>query len=152
MVARVERREVGADNGVRAPTPADAPAIAELMLAAYSGTVDDEGETSEETLALVRQIFAGGLGTMLWNISEVTERAGRVVCAALCTVWEGRPFVALVVTAPEHKRQGLARAALARAINRLAAAGDPLLRLVVTQGNDAAERLCAGLGFLPEPR
>ncbi len=150
MVARVQRREVAADPGVRAPRPADAEAIAELMLAAYRGTIDDEGETPEETLELVRRLFAGEYGVMLWNISEVTERDGRLAAAIICTVWEGRPFLAFTVTAPAFKGQGLARAGLTRAINRLAAAGDPILRLVVTQGNTPAERLYASLGFQPE--
>jgi ribosomal protein S18 acetylase RimI-like enzyme len=149
-VARVQRREVAADACVRAPGWADAAAIAELMLAAYRGTIDDEGETPQETLEVVRQMFAGEFGVMLWNISEVTERDGRVVAATICTVWEGRPFVAFSVTAPEYKGRGLARAGLARAINRMAAAGDPLVRLVVTRGNTAAERLYASLGFMPE--
>lgn len=152
MVARVQRREVAADPRVRAPRMADARAIAELMLAAYRGTIDDEGETPEETLDVVQQLFAGEYGAMLWNISEVTERDGRLVSATICTVWEGRPFVAFAVTAPEYKGRGLARAGLMRAINRLAAAGDPVLRLVVTRGNTAAERLYDSLGFVPEAR
>lgn len=150
MAARVQRREVAADAGVRAPQPADAALVAELMLAAYRGTIDDEGETPEETLEVVQQLMAGEYGVMLWNISEVTERAGHLVAATMCTVWEGRPFVAFMVTAPGFKGQGLARAGLTRAINRLAAAGDPVLRLVVTQGNTPAERLYRSLGFVPE--
>lgn len=155
MAARVLRREVAADPGVRAPRMADAQAVATLMLDAYRGTIDDEGETPAETLEVVQQLFAGQYGTMLWNISEVTERAStagsRLVAATICTVWEGRPFVAFSVTAPDCKRQGLARAGLVRAINRLAAAGDPVLRLVVTHGNEPAERLYSSLGFVAEP-
>lgn len=150
MAARVMRREVDADPGVRAPVAADAPALAELMLAAYRGTIDDEGETPEETLDVVQRMFAGEFGTVLWNISEVTERDGRLVAATMCTVWEGRPFVAFMITAPGYKGRGLARAGLTRAINRLAAAGDPVLRLVVTAGNAPAERLYTSLGFVAE--
>ena len=150
MAARVMRREVQADAGVRAPVAADAPALAALMLAAYRGTIDDEGETPAETLDVVQRLFASEFGTMLWNISEVTERDGRLVAATMCTVWEGRPFVAFMVTAPEFKGRGLARAGLMRAINRLAAAGDPVLRLVVTAGNTPAERLYGTLGFVAE--
>jgi GNAT superfamily N-acetyltransferase len=153
MVARVQRREVAdAAPGlvVRAPTHADAEAIAGLVLDAYRGTIDDEGETPAETLDMVRQLFAGEYGVMLWNVSELTFDAGRPVAATMCTVWQGRPFVAFMVTAPAWKGRGLARAGLARAINRLAAAGDPLVRLVVTEGNVPAERLYADLGFVPE--
>lgn len=150
MAARVQRREVAPDPGVRNPRPADAAAISELMLAAYRGTIDDEGETPEETLDLVQRLFAGEYGAMLWNVSEVTERDGRLVAATICTVFEGRPFVAFMVTAPAWKGRGLARAGLTRAINRLAVAGDPMLRLVVTHGNTPAERLYASLGFVAE--
>lgn len=150
MAARVERREVAPDPGVRAPRRADAPAIAELMLAAYRGTIDDEGETPEETLDVVQRLFDGEYGAMLWNVSEVTERDGRLVAATICTVFEGRPFVAFMITAPEWKGRGLARAGLTRALNRLAVAGDPILRLVVTIGNLPAERLYASLGFVAE--
>jgi ribosomal protein S18 acetylase RimI-like enzyme len=150
MAARVERREVAPDPGVRAPRRSDAPAVAALMLDAYRGTIDDDGETPQETLDLVERLFAGEYGSVLWNVSEVTERDGRIVAAAVCTVFEGRPFLAFLVTAPEWKGRGLARAALTRAINRLAVAGDPLLRLVVTHGNAPAERLYASLGFVVE--
>lgn len=150
MAARVERREVAPDPGVRAPRRSDASAIAALMLDAYRGTIDDDGETPQETLEMVERLFAGEYGAVLWNVSEVTERDGRIVAAAVCTVFEGRPFLAFLVTAPAWKGRGLARAGLTRAINRLAVAGDPMLRLVVTQGNEPAERLYASLGFVVE--
>ncbi len=153
MVARVQRREVAETEPgllVRAPTHGDAEVLAELVLSAYRGTIDDEGETPAETLEMVRQLFAGAYGVMLWNVSELCFSEGRPVAATICTVWQGRPFVAFMVTAPAWKGRGLARAGLTRAINRLAAAGDPLLRLVVTVGNVPAERLYADLGFVPE--
>lgn len=153
MVARVQRREladIAPGLTVRAPVHADAEKLAELVLAAYRGTIDDEGETPDETLEMVRQLFAGEYGVMLWNVSELCLSQGRPVAATICTVWQGRPFVAFMVTAPEWKGRGLARAGLTRAINRLAAAGDPLLRLVVTVGNVPAEKLYTSLGFVPE--
>jgi RimJ/RimL family protein N-acetyltransferase len=87
---------------------------------------------------------------MLWDASEVIERAGRVVAATLITRWQGLPFVAFTLTAPNHQGRGLARAGLLRSINRLAAAEETVLRLVVTQGNAPAERLYERLGFRPE--
>ena len=135
----------------RPPTPADAEALARLMHAAYAGTIDDEGETLDDTRAVVAQYFAGAFGPPMPAVSEVTDRAGELLAATLLTQWWGGPFVAFMITAPEAQRQGLARAGLTRALNRLAADDEPWLRLVVTEGNTRAEALYASLGFVPVP-
>ena len=150
LSAPVAEHPAAADPQARAPTLADAEALAALMLDAYRGTIDDEGETLDDARAAVRQLFDGEFGAMLWAVSEVSARAGRLVSATLLTRWQERPFVAFMMTAPGQQRQGLARAGLRRAINRLAAAGDTVLRLVVTQGNTRAEALYESLGFRPE--
>ena len=108
-----------------------------------------EGETLDETRAVVAQYFAGVFGPPMPAVSEVTEREGALVAATLLTQWWGGPFVAFMVTAPDAQRQGLARAGLTRALNRLAAGDEPWLRLVVTQGNSRAEALYESLGFVP---
>lgn len=136
---------------VRPPTPEDAEALARLMHAAYAGTIDDEGETLDDTRAVVAQYFAGEFGPPMPAVSEVTERAGELLAATLLTQWWGGPFVAFMITAPQAQRQGLARAGLTRALNRLGAGDEPWLRLVVTEGNTRAEALYASLGFVPVP-
>lgn len=152
LSAPVVRREVAGDPQARPPTPDDAEELAQLMHEAYADTIDDEGETLDETRAVVRQWMDGEFGTPLWAVSEVTARAGRLVSATLLTIWEERPFVAFMLTAPRHQGRGLARAGLLRAINRLAAGDETVVRLVVTQGNAPAERLYERLGFRPEAR
>jgi uncharacterized protein (DUF924 family)/RimJ/RimL family protein N-acetyltransferase len=141
------RQRVAEDARPRGPQPEDGDALAALMLEAYRGTLDDDGETPEETRAAVQQLFDGVFGPLLWAVSEVVEDGGRLVAATLITIWEDRPFVAFTVTAPSHQRQGLARAGLQRAMNRLRAGDETELQLVVTQGNTQAERLYASLGF-----
>jgi hypothetical protein len=42
--------------------PDDAPALAQLMLDAYRGTIDDEGETGEEALAEFNAMLDGKYG------------------------------------------------------------------------------------------
>jgi RimJ/RimL family protein N-acetyltransferase len=150
LSAPVLQRAVAADARARPPEPADADALTTLMFDAYRGGIDDEGENLIDTRAVVQQLFDGDFGTMLWPLSEVVEGEGTLLAATLLTRWQQQPFVAFMLTAPTHRRQGLARAGLARAINRLAAAGEPRLRLVVTQGNTAAEALYESLGFVPE--
>ncbi|WP_164885032.1 GNAT family N-acetyltransferase [Rubrivivax rivuli] len=154
LAARVGPRGVTApppDTTVRPPTPADTEALARLMHAAYAGTIDDKGETLDDTRAVVAQYFAGEFGPPMPSVSEVTERAGEPLAATLLTQWWGGPFVAFMITAPQAQRQGLARAGLTRALNRLAAGDEPWLRLVVTEGNARAETLYASLGFVPAP-
>lgn len=142
-----------ADTAARPPTPADLDALAQLVLDAYQGTIDDEGETLDDAQDTIAQLFAGDFGTMLWACSEVVERDGRLVAATMITLYVGGPFVAFTMTHPAWQRRGLARAGLQRAMARLAAGDETLLRLVVSEGNPA-EHLYAQLGFVrcPDPR
>ncbi len=152
LAAPVLLRAVNHDPRARPPVPEDADALGELLLDAYRGTLDDEGETLHDARAVARDLFGGGSGTFLWAVSEVIEADGRLAAATMLTTWQDLPFVAFMVTAPSHQRQGLARAGLQRAINRLAAGGETVVRLVVTQGNARAEALYESLGFRPEAR
>jgi ribosomal protein S18 acetylase RimI-like enzyme len=152
LAAALRPAAVADDPQARPPTPDDATALGALMLEAYRGTLDDEGENLEDAQDSAAELLDGGSGLMLWDVSEVIERAGVMVAATLVTRWEGLPFVAFLITAPSHQRQGLGRAGMQRAINRLAAAGETVLRLVVTQGNAPAEALYESLGFRPEAR
>ncbi len=150
LAAPVQRHAVADDPGARAPMVADADGLARAMLDAYRGTIDDEGETIDDARELVRQLFEGEFGALDWAASEVITRDGQLVSATLLTRWQERPFVAFMLTVPGHQRQGLARAGLLRAVNRLAAAGETVLRLVVTQGNTRAEAVYESLGLRPE--
>ena len=152
LSAPVVSRPVPADPLARAPRPEDADALAALMVEAYRGTIDDEGETPDDAREAVQDLFDGDFGALQWAVSEVTERDGCLVAATLITHWQDRPFVAFTMTAPGHQRLGLARAGLVRVCNRLAAAGETVLRLMVTQGNTRAEALYESLGFQPEAR
>lgn len=143
-------RQPVADPTARPPTPGDNAALAELMLAAYRGTVDDDGETPEQTRAVLQQWSTGDFGQPLWAVSELVERAGQPVSATLVTLWQDLPLVAFVMTHPDWQRQGLARAGLLRAVQRLSAGDETVLRLVVTASNAPAMALYEALGFVPE--
>ena len=77
----------------RSVQTADAPALAALMLDAYRGTVDDEGETAEEALAEVNAMLDGKYGPWLADASFVVELDGRLVAACVITLWR-RPWSA----------------------------------------------------------
>jgi len=135
-------------DGSRPLDPAsDREGLARLMLAAYRGTVDDEGETEDDAIAAIDMLLAGEFGAYDDEATEVVERDGAIVAATLLTAWEGGPFIAFSMTDPGHQRQGLARGGLLRAMARLAARGEPRLDLVVTAANDRAVALYRSLGF-----
>jgi hypothetical protein len=140
-------REVPAeDPSVRSPEAADLEALARLMLAAYEGTIDYDGETIAEAREEVARYFAG---RPLLEVSWLRLDGGDVISAVLVSHWAERscPLVGYVMTAPERKGAGAAADVLARSLGSLAADGHTEVRAVITEGNVPSERLFASAGF-----
>lgn len=135
---------------MRAPVAADAAAVAHLMFSAYAGTIDQEEETLEESLAETQKTFAGGYGNFMASASRVIHVSNTLVSATLLTRWQDRPFVAFSLTLPDYQRRGLARACLLSAMEHLSGSGETELRLVVTLANAPARSLYESLGFVLE--
>ena len=128
----------------------DAEALAQLMLDAYRGSVDDEGETLDGARGEIGRLFDGDYGDLLRECSFLVERGGTIVSASLVTMWKGTPLLAFSITDPRWKRRGLARTTLLHSMNALAERGHERLRLIVTRGNAPAEGLYESLGFEDE--
>ena len=130
--------------------PRDDEDLAALMLDAYAGTIDADGsETVEVAAAEIANWRAGELGAPRVEESLVgVGRDERLVGACLVSQWQDRPLVAYQMTASDSKGQGVAKALLAEALTRLAAAGEPEATLFVTRGNAPAERVYESLGFV----
>lgn len=139
------------DTLARPPSPADAAALAGLMLDAYRGTIDDGGETADDAAAEIARLWAGAYGPFDAPASEIILRDGAPASATLITAYEGAPLVAFSMTRPAWQRRGLARAGLLRSLARLRDRGLPRARLAVTDGNTPAQALYAALGFTPDP-
>ena len=128
---------------VRATEPHDRRALAVLMLDAYAGTIDDEGESLADAEAeLADWLEWGGA----WADS-VVDRERRAAC--LVSHLDERTVIAYVMTAAASKRQGLARLVVTAALDGLAAAGVTRVELTITDGNVASERLFTGFGARP---
>jgi GNAT superfamily N-acetyltransferase len=127
--------------------PADEQGLAELMLAAYRGTVDDEGANLEDALGEVKRTFSGGYGDLLWEHSFLAEEGGKVLSASLVTSFEGTPLLAFSMTHPSHKRRGLAGALILKSVRSLREDGDEILFLFVSEGNLPARKLYEKLDF-----
>lgn len=138
-------------GGVVKLGPVPAPEeLAPLMLAAYRGTPDDEGETLEDTVEILRSAVVGGFGPWLAEASFVgLDVDGRRLGAILTALEEdGTPFVTFVFTRPDHVGRGVASALIAQVCQVLATTGYPDLRLWVSVSNERALRLYRNLGFL----
>jgi ribosomal protein S18 acetylase RimI-like enzyme len=125
----------------------DADALGRLFLEAYRGTVDDEGETLDGSVAEVRDTLAGKYGAFLGSCSFVIEDRSAPVCATLVTLWEGRPLLAYMVTHPDQQRRGMGTFLIKRSVNTLQAQGYEELELFVTRANQSAIRIYERLGF-----
>ena len=123
--------------------------LAALMLDAYVGTIDYEGEGYDEARAEV----AGYLGDApLLGHSFVATDGGLIVSAVLVTARPEVPLIGYVMTAAARKRQGLARLVVATALRSLGDGGYRRVGLWTTAGNEASERLFSSLGAeLVEP-
>jgi GNAT superfamily N-acetyltransferase len=134
---------------LRTPTAADRESLARLMLDAYLGTIDYEGETIVEARAEVDGWLASPEAAL--DQSHVAVEAGTIVSAVLLSRVDGMPFVAYLYTDPAWKGRGLAEGLMRSAMRERAARGDERIHLWVTVGNTPAERIYERLGFVDVP-
>lgn len=129
---------------------ADGDALAELMIDAYRGTIDYDGETIEDALNEIHAYMDGQRGGVpLLELSRLAFREDALVSACLVAEWDDRnqPIIAYVMTSANTKRQGLAKQLLTTVLKLLSEAGHSEVRAVITNGNLASELLFRKLGF-----
>lgn len=128
-------------------TTDDIPALAQLVLDAYKGTIDDEGETPDEALKAIQDTFAGASGRLLNACSFVIEERGQALACSIVTLPQAEPLLAYVMTHPAAQRRGMGRFVIQKSIESLLAQGYHELTLFVTKGNLPAQHLYDTLGF-----
>ena len=134
-----------AGGGARHPTSDDAEWLAQLMLDAYRGTIDDEGETISDAREEVARYLAGR--PLLEHSWLRLEDADAV--AACLVAWSTRecPMVAYVMTASAWKGRGLASTLVELSLRSLAQAGHAEVRAWITEGNVPSETVLRRAGF-----
>lgn len=129
---------------VRGVDATDREQLATVILDAYRGTVDDEGEDHDAALAAVDE----WLSLVESPHSVVLEEDGRLVAVSFVVSVAGRQYIDPVATVSGRKREGLGRAAVATSIRSLHEAGVREVGAVITDGNTASEGLFTSLGFV----
>lgn len=132
----------------RTITRDDLEALAHLMLDAYIGTIDYDGENYEDAVTEVRDYLGD---SPLLDHSYTIEIDGDAASAVLLSLIDDQPFIGYVMTRAEHKRNGLANTVTRRALNSLADAGHEKVVFYITEGNLPSEALFRSLGAVPLP-
>lgn len=139
-------------HDLRNVTLEDIPALGKLFFNAFFGTVDDTGQVEAQYAAKAMAIVGGRYGEWIPTASWAIERTGGLRSACLVCSYEpyGCPVIAIVATAPSHKRSGDGGMLLDAALLSLAGLGYRECCAMITVGNDPSERLFASRGFLPK--
>ncbi len=118
--------------------------LGSLMMDAYAGTVDYEGETEEQAVEEVDDYLAGAA---YLPVSYVMDDGGAIQSACLVSCPVGIPLIGYVMTRAEQKNRGLAAALLDASIHAIWAAGHEEARAFITEGNLPSERIFTRAGF-----
>ncbi len=122
----------------------DRDVMALFLLDAYRGTIDDEGETLDDSFVAVDVWFAA----IQWPHSFVLERDGELIAASFVVAHEGAHYIDPVLTRASEKGHGLGTAMVMVSLRSLAADGVTEVGATITDGNVPSERLFARLGFV----
>ena len=149
LEAPPKRSDSCAGLKLRRPAQGDAEALGELLLDAYRGTIDYEGEDLAAATGVVRDFFAGKEYPPDIAASVVAWRGPTPAAFCMIAEWQARScrFVEYVATRSGEKRRGVGRLVLGESLRRLSRAGHPEVRAVITLGNTASDALFRRLGF-----
>lgn len=138
---------------VRPCSEPDVGGLASVYFGAYEPGV--ASASLEEATDDIEACFRGEYGE-LWREASLLAETGKEIGAAVLTVrrapWPDVPdcpFLIEVFTAPEYRRQGLARHLMIRSMRQAQKAGEKAVSLRVLSTNRPARRLYESLGFRP---
>jgi RimJ/RimL family protein N-acetyltransferase len=134
-------------NGLqlREPVPDDHTGLAALMLSAYVGTIDYEGETLADAGDEVARWFAN---EAYRAASLVALERDHIVGGVLNSLIDGVPLIGYVMTSAERKGMGIAGVLVETALQAIFVDGHRRVSAWITEGNVPSERLFTRLGFV----
>ena len=119
-------------------------ALADLMLDAYMGTIDYEGEMAEQALEEVDGFLAE---SAYLEVSQLAVHDEIVQSAAMMAWFGDLPLVAFVMTRATSKGIGLATVLLDHVVDIVWQSGATEIRAFITEGNLPSEAVFKRAGF-----
>jgi len=141
---RPSGRSLPDDLLVRAPTKEDRLDLATLMMEAYVGTIDYDGETHDQAVEEIDGAFAS---EALLAESRVAAGNGVIHSAVLVSLVDDDAFIGYAMTRADAKNRGLASALLDLSMEAIWAAGYEQVRCFITEGNEPSEKVFTRAGF-----
>ncbi len=141
---RPSGRELAETMLVRVPLRDDRDLLASLMLDAYLGTIDYEGEDLDDAGGEVDRYLAA---EAYLPASRVVEQDGAIQSGVLLSRIAGLPMVGYVMTRAAVKNRGLASVLVDEAASATWNDGHNHLRAFITVGNTPSEKLFMRAGF-----
>lgn len=145
---RVLQEPVKSD--IRHPVLADAETFGALLLDAYHGTVDYEGEDLAASIEAAKSFMGAEDFTPLWDACFALMEGERMKAISFVADFEDMPLLVVTATEKAAKRTGLASQLIELSLDALHKLGRPTLRLWVTCANTPAVAAYEKLGFVPE--
>lgn len=144
-VLRRSDHELPTDVTVRPPSLEDRMALADLMMSAYIGTIDYDGETHEQAVQEVDGWF--DRDTYLDTSRVAVDGSGEIVAAVLNSTWDDVAMVGYVMTSGDRKGQGIASALVDMAVHAMLDDGFTEVTAWITEGNLPSEAIFTKAGF-----
>jgi GNAT superfamily N-acetyltransferase len=134
---------------LRNPVPTDKDVLADLMLDAYIGTIDYDGETLQDAVKEVEGYFAGKTGQPLLDCSWLCLSGRELASACLLALWSERPgpLISYLMTRPRWKNKGMASMLLEKASESMTDHGYTKVHAFLTEGNRPSEAIFNHFGF-----
>lgn len=140
---RFDALPAGQPLDVRQPVGADRDELAALLLDAYRGTIDDEGEDLADAAEAIDQY----LKIIRREHSVVVLDDVEIVAMSFVVVVDDVHYIDPVAVAPSHQHRRIGRDAVVTCLRSLAVDGAACVGATITDGNVASERLFGSLGY-----
>ena len=150
MICQTRPLQRPGKTDTRHPNAGDAETFGALLLDAYHGTVDYEGEDLTDSIKAAKSFMGGEDFTPLWDACFALMGGERMKAISFIADFEDMPLLVVTATEKAAKRTGLASQLIELSLDALHRQGKPALRLWVTCANTPAVKAYEKLGFVPE--